>query len=177
MTGDSLDQQDASRRARRGRIWDVSAITAIVSLVVALVFNGLQVRDNASEAAATRRATELQLLTQLNGLVSQTQATIEPRGEEIEHDERTKEIGPQTNRNFAVLIKNMDYLAWLFNNHFVSIRGSQGLWAERMKCLYLTGELIYGPELRHRVLNLKRFVKLPEGQSIRSMDALREEIC
>jgi hypothetical protein len=156
----------------------VSAITAIASLVVALVFNGLQVRDNAEEAGATRRATELQLLTQLNALVAESEAKVEPQSSEIVRVEREGgELSTSTGRDLGTAIKDMDYLAWLYNNDFVAIPGARELWRRRMTCVYVTAVLLYGPSVRDRIRNLQRFVNLPGDPSRERLEELREATC
>ncbi len=178
MSADSPEPQASPKRSRRSRFLDVSAITAIASLVVALIFNGLQVRDNADQARATRRATELQLLTQLNTIVTESQSTIQPRSPEFIRVEREGgELSGQSARYLGTTIKNMDYLAWLYDNGFVTIPDSRQLWGPRMRCIYITALLLYGPTIQKRVENLKRFTALPEGLSVGRLEALRESTC
>jgi hypothetical protein len=179
LSADDQQQQDASKEARRSRFRDVSAITAIASLVVALIFNGLQVRDNATQASATRRATELQLLTQLNTLVAESQAKVRPESKEIEAAQREQGgLSERTRDDLAVVLKHMDYLAWLFNNHFVSIPGARQLWGQRMRCIYVTAVLLYeAAPIRARVENLARFADVPEHDSRRQLEALRGAEC
>jgi hypothetical protein len=154
-------------------------MTAIASLVVALVFNGLQVRVSAEEAGATRRATELQLLTQLDALVAESQAKVEPQSQEIERAERdeTVELSASTYQHLGTVVKEMDYLAWLYNNHFVAIPGSRELWSRRMTCIYVTAVLLYRASVGNRIENLKRFVNPREGLSRERLEERREETC
>lgn len=152
---------------RRRHLVDISALTAIASLVVALVFNGLAVRDSANQEKETRLATQLQLLTQLDGLVAQTQATVAPRDAEfLTAEARSGTLSAHTNSDFAVALKDMDYLAWLLNNRYVAISGARQLWSRRMVCLYVTAVLVYGAPAAERLENLARFVDLRPGESL-----------
>jgi hypothetical protein len=176
---DTGEQQDATKPERKVRLRDVSTITAIASLVVALIFNGLQVHSGAEEANAARRTTELQLLTQLNALVAESQSEVEPQSHEIERAERDEEVELSASTQHALgrAVKDMDYLAWLYNNHFVDIPGSRQLWSRRMTCVYVTAVLLYGASAEERVENLKRFVNLPEYQSRERLEERRERAC
>jgi cytoskeletal protein RodZ len=70
---EARDQQTAPKvdQSRRARIpWQtVSVVVAILSLVVAIVFNAVQVQDSATAQDQSRQAAELQQLTQLDGLI------------------------------------------------------------------------------------------------------------
>lgn len=157
---------DTRSRTRRRHLVDVSALTAIASLVVALIFNGLAVRDSAKQESETRLATQLQLLTQLNGLVAQSESTVQPLDAEfLRAEARDAQLSYQTNSEFSDALKNMDYLAWLFNNGYVGIRSSRELWGQRMECMYVSAVLVYGPTVEQRLQNLARFVDLPRGAS------------
>ena len=162
-------------RSRRRHIIDISAITAIASLVVALVFNGIQVSDSADQARASRQATELGLLTQLNGIVAQSEATVSPLDNEFKQtEELNRQLSAKTEASLAVTLKNLDYLAWLFNNGFVSIPGARALWGRRMECMYATAVLVYGPTANVRLPNLERFVGYPPPSE---MTRMRNRTC
>jgi hypothetical protein len=162
--------------SRRRHIIDISAVTAIASLVVALVFNGLQVRDSAEQSRAARQATELGLLTQLNGIVAQSESTVSP----LDREFRTVEaqtgttLSTKTEASLAITLKNLDYMAWLFNHGFVAIPGARQLWERRMKCMYATAFLVYGPTASVRLRNLQRFVGFPPPSS---MTRIRNDTC
>jgi hypothetical protein len=166
----------SAARSRRRHIIDISAITAIVSLVVALVFNGLQVRDSAEQARASRQATELGLLTQLNGIVARSESTVSPLDREFLQAEAHSGavLSPKTEASLAITLKNLDYMAWLFNKGFVDIPGARQLWARRMKCMYATAVLVYGKTANVRLRNLQQFVGFPPPSS---MTRIRNELC
>jgi hypothetical protein len=175
MTATDTQTDNTVRDVRRRHIIDISALTAIASLVVALIFNGLQVRDSADQARQAKLATELQLLTQLNGLVTQSEVTFNPRSSEIVRAElRNGQLSNKTNAELGMTLKNLDYLAWLVNNGFIRVAGARQLWARRMKCLYATAVRVYGPTANVRLPNLERFVSRPRGESL---IALQNDTC
>jgi hypothetical protein len=95
----------------------------------------LQVRDSAQQARDTKQATELQLLTQLNDLVAESQVTVDPLSSEFRRAEGAGALSPKTNASFGQVLKNMDYLAWLFDDGFIAIPEARELWQRRTECL------------------------------------------
>lgn len=160
--------EPAAKASRRRHIIDISAITAIASLVVALVFNGIQVRDSADQARASRQATELGLMTQLNEIVAQAESSVSPLDREFRQAElHYQYLSFRTAGQFAVTLKNLDYLAWLYNHGYVAIPGARQLWEQRMKCMYATAVLIYTPKYIYpRLPNLRQFVGNPSPSSL-----------
>jgi hypothetical protein len=142
-------------------------LTAIASLIVALVFSAVQAHDTATQAGATRLATELQLLTQLNALVTQSQTTLNPVSQQFLRAERTSYVLPATtNTNFRATLINLNYLAWLFNNGFISVPGARQQWQRSMDCLFATAILVYGRSVSGRLPALERFVHPGHGRQI-----------
>lgn len=115
-----------------------SAIVAALSLVAALVFNGIQVRDSAVAQNEARVATELGLLTQLQNVMSESvyrRVQYAPEFQQLRAGERSR-LSPAAYRATVEESANMDYLAWLFNNHHLTIDGADELWGPRMICEY-----------------------------------------
>jgi hypothetical protein len=149
-------------------------VTAVASLVLALVFNALQVRDSAQQARENKQATELQLLTQLNGLVAESQVTVDPLSREFRRAEGAGVLSAKTNASFGQVLKNMDYLAWLFDDGFIAIPGARHMWQRRMECLYSTAILVYDPTTKSRLPNLERLIHPGDD---RAVTRLRDETC
>lgn len=165
----------SAARSRRRHIIDISAITAIASVVLALVFNGLQVRDSADQARAARQATELALLTQLNGIVARSESTVSPLDQEFRQTEvRNQQLSNRTEAALSITLKNLNYLAWLYNNGFVSIPGARQLWERQMNCMYATAVLVFTPRIDVRLQALRRFVGYPPPAA---MTRIRNETC
>lgn len=86
------DQERGGKRVRRGR--DISVAVAIVSLIAALVFNGIQVRNSAQQIqqnqrslALQRKANDFQTLIAVSSTLEKSQAQmnqINSRAKDIE---------------------------------------------------------------------------------------------
>jgi hypothetical protein len=108
----------------------------MLSLVGALVFNGVQVRSSASSQRQSKLATELGLLTQLQAVINQSVYSRVPYARqfrELRHGRRTR-LTKAAYRSTAEEASNMDYFAWLFNNGYLTARDADRLWGPRMIC-------------------------------------------
>jgi hypothetical protein len=115
-----------------------STLIAAVALAAGLVFNGVQVRDGAATQRQARVATELGLLTQLQGTLSQSvysRVPYEQQFRELRLGYR-RELTAPAYRATAEEAANIDYFAWLFNNGYITTPGSERLWGPRMICEY-----------------------------------------
>jgi uncharacterized coiled-coil protein SlyX len=157
----AAQEVDSGPKSRRvlPHLRNISSATAIASLAVALFFNALQVRDSAHQERQTRIATQLQLLTQLNGLVTETQTQVDPNSRELRlASSDAGSVSRPTNAKFSIALKDMDYLAYLFNNGYVDIPTARALWAQRMDCFFVRARLVYGTAVvDRRLVNLARF--------------------
>jgi len=127
-------------RARLAKVdWSRSAvIVATLSLLVALVFNSVQARSTAESQDDARLATELGLLTQLQSVMSNSvyaRVQYAPQFRQLRSGSR-RQLTPPAYRATVEEAANMDYLAWLFNNGYLTSDGADGLWGPRMICEY-----------------------------------------
>jgi len=141
---------DSGTGARgEGRPWwrDVPTAVAVVGLIVALIFNTVGVWRSVQESEQTRRATEVNLLTQLDTFVNQAEQEINATDVLAT---RCKPNRPYTltdgdeARLFAAL-QHYDYLAWLFNKEHITMGPAKSYWAPNMLDTYRVGT-IYRPQ-------------------------------
>jgi hypothetical protein len=125
--------EPATPSARPGVSWQlIASLTAIASLVVALIFNGLQFRQTRHATEESREATELQVFTELHQLVNNSVASVViSRG-----SWSSGELSDGADRSLQRAMNNMEYLAWLFNGGHVKLAGAEELWAPAVRCLY-----------------------------------------
>jgi hypothetical protein len=123
------------------RIESVSVLVALGSLIAALVFSTVQAR-------LTKEATELQLLTQLHALVTESQATVDLAQVQKSIDDGSYAGGLdyKQNQQLTRAASNMDYLAWLFEEDFIDLPRAGKLWQPAMRCFYEAGRHFWGVE-------------------------------
>jgi hypothetical protein len=121
-------------RKERWAAW--SAAIAALSLTAALVFNGIQVHDSAVAQNQAKIATELGLLTQLQGAMKESLYSRVPYGPEFRRlrSEGPSALSPAAYRVMAEEVSNMDYFAWLFDKGYLTAPGADELWGPRMIC-------------------------------------------
>jgi hypothetical protein len=144
-----------SRRVR----WEaVSGTIAVVSLVAALVFNGLQVRESASAQRQARLATELGLLTQLQGVMNESVFSRVPYARQFEDlaAGRRTTVTHAAYEAVAREASNMDYFAWLFNHGYLTTPGADRLWGPRMICEW---KQAFAPVFAHATQDLPELLK------------------
>lgn len=133
----------------------ISTLTAIGGLVVALVFNSVQVANNAAETKHSRETTEVQLFTQLNGLVTRSVGQINSQG-----GLSLEGLTPRQEANFQEALTNFEYLAWLFNNQFITIQAARTYWLNPMRCAYDAAAGLFPPrQLKTDYPNLIKYVR------------------
>ncbi len=162
------------RRRRHGRAGEVledaerinwiavSAVVATLSLIAALVFSGIQLKDAASAQHETKLATELGLLTQLQSVLSQSaysRVPYEPQFRELREGRRSA-VSTAAYRVAAEEAANMDYFAWLFDNHYLVAHGAEELWGPRMICEYKRAFAPAFQQAARDLTNLYEFVRL-----------------
>ena len=154
---------NANRASGSARNWVAlsSAIVAALSLIAALVFSSIQLRDAAESQHQTKLATELGLLTQLQGVISQSaysRVPYEHQFRELRAGRRSR-LTPAAYRVTSEEASNMDYFAWLFNNHYLNARGAEELWGPRMICEYKRAFAPAFQEAARDLTNLFEFVR------------------
>ena len=115
-----------ARRARRRKhaIRGGTALT-VIGLAITLVFNTMGVRDTANQQKRTREAAQLSLFTQLDQELDSSVSALRSV---------TLSAHP-TQRQQAVLDRaydDMNYLAWLFNNGYLTLPGTKELVFDRL---------------------------------------------
>jgi hypothetical protein len=128
----------AERRSGKATAARWSVIIAAAGLLLALGFNGVQVRDSARAQNQARLATELGLLTQLQNVMSESvyrRVQFAPQFRQMRAGRRGS-LTPPAYRATAEEAANMDYLAWLFNSGHLTVEGADQLWGPRMICEY-----------------------------------------
>ena len=118
----------------------IGAVTAIVSLAAALFFNGCQVKETAKQQRATREATEVQLLTQLNGVVND--GTLQIAGVLNRTDKRNERLSYRERALFDHALSEFDYVAWLFDNKFLTLSAAKAYWRQPLACAYHSAVLL-----------------------------------
>jgi hypothetical protein len=133
-------------------------LIAGASVVVALVFSAIQVRSNTDAQNAARRANEAQLLTQMDASVAQATAIF--RDPVFREEARRGELSVAMEGRLRAALRKLDFLAYLFNNDYITLPGARELWVSDMSCAWLTGSyfleraeqrLRQYPELREAV--------------------------
>jgi hypothetical protein len=148
-------------KGKRDRWTAVSVAIAAIGLVAALVFNGLQVRDSAEAQRQAKSATELGLLTQLQGVMSESLYSRVPYKEQFRRL-RAGLPGRLTPAAYRVMVEeasNMDYFAWLFNEGYLTAPGADELWGPRMICEF---KQVFAPGFENparEVPDLYRFIQ------------------
>jgi hypothetical protein len=152
--------------AHKGSRWRVnwvafSAVIATLSLVAALVFSAIQLRDAAVSQRQTKIATELGLLTQLQTVISRSAYSRVPYEQQFRELRagRRSVLTADAYRATAEEAANMDYFAWLFNNRYVTARGAEELWGPRMICEYKRAFAPAFQEAARDLTNLFEFVR------------------
>lgn len=118
----------SERRARHKRhAIGLGTVLTVLGLGITLAFNTLGVRDTAHQERETKRATQLSLFTQLD--------------QELNGSVRSLE-GLQVNANGHLTTAqrnalhhsydDLNYMAWLFNNGYLTLPGSKALVFSRL---------------------------------------------
>jgi hypothetical protein len=134
---------------RRPRLhWPaIGSLLAVASLVAALVFNGLGVRDSARQQRASARqesqaraATQLQLLTQLNAVVNDADLQIVG----VLNRSNKPHVGLSDHERALLdhALGDFDYVAWLFENGYLTLEPAKRYWANSIRCARDTALLL-----------------------------------
>jgi hypothetical protein len=120
---------------------DVPTAVAVVGLIVALVFNTIGVWRSAREDGQTRRATEVNLLTQLDAFVNRAEQELNASKGLQRRCERFAALTltrDETAQLFSAL-QYYDYMAWLFNDEHITLEPAKRYWAPNMLDAYRVG--------------------------------------
>jgi hypothetical protein len=115
-------------------VWSVAI--AALGLIVALVFNSVQVKNSATAQDEAKVAAELALLAQIQSSLTKSVYSRVPYAEQF-HELRAglrTELSPKAYRVTAEEASNMNYFAWLFNNDYLSADGADEVIGPQMIC-------------------------------------------
>jgi hypothetical protein len=115
-----------------------STLIAAIALFAGLVFNGLQIQGSSTAQRQARVTTELGILTQLQGTLSGSIYRRVPYAQQFQELRlgRRAALTAPAYQITAEEAADIDYFAWLFNNHYLTAPGSEKLWGPRMICEY-----------------------------------------
>jgi hypothetical protein len=104
-------------------------IVAIVSLVAAVVFNALQVRDSANAERESRLASQLALFTQLDQSIRSANVVFEDPAL-LAHDGPwfDAHLGAPLSLRLRAALGNMDYIAFMFDHGYIAFPGARERW-------------------------------------------------
>jgi hypothetical protein len=126
------DVKPASTRQRATR--DISVVVGVVSLIAAVTFSGIQVRDSARSIEQNRRALELQKRsTDFQTLISVSSALQRSTAEVEQSIRRRGEHGPAVAPMLSALRRN-EPIAFALNRGLVVIPGAERLWGNLLYC-------------------------------------------
>lgn len=113
-------------------------ILALLSLIAALIFNGIQVRGGADAQRQAKTATELGLLAGIQTAMTQSIYAKVPYSDELrelEAGERTR-LSIRAYQAVAEEAYGMNYFAWLFNHDYLDAPDADELLGPVMVCEY-----------------------------------------
>ena len=133
---------DDAHTAGDGRrpLWEtVSGVTAVVSLIIVLIFNTIQVARDADQATQARLAAELGLSTQLHSLVTEAEREVNATAlaGKLQRQEKPAR-GELSALRFA--LSSADYLAWLLNRGYVAVEDARTYWSPVLHEAYALGK-------------------------------------
>jgi hypothetical protein len=137
-------------------VW--SAVIAALSLVIALAFNGIQVRDSTAAQQQAKTATELALLAQIQSAMTRSVYSRVPYVEQFRElrTQRRTELSSSAYRVTAEEAANMNYFAWLFNNGYLNAKGADELLGPQMVCEFQNA---FAPALKNPAGELSDLVQ------------------
>jgi hypothetical protein len=115
-----------------------SVLVALLSLIAALIFNGIQVRGSAEAQRQAKVATELGLLAGIQTAMTESIYAKVPYSDELgelEAGKRTR-ISTAAYRAVAEEAYGMNYFAWLFNHDYLDAPEADELLGPVMVCEY-----------------------------------------
>jgi hypothetical protein len=121
--------------------WFIATAIAVSTLAAGVIFGSIQVAHNTAETKRAREATELQLLTQLNGVVTESVRRVNSQG-----SLNLAGLPARQRANFEEAISNFDYVAWLFKHGFVAVPAARPYWYNSMRCAYEVATALMAPK-------------------------------
>jgi hypothetical protein len=126
------DADTSSTRQRATR--DISVVVGVISLIAAVIFSGIQVRDSARSIEQNRRALELQKRsTDFQTLISVSSALQRSTAEVERSLSRGDKYGPALAPMLSAMRRN-EPIAFALNRGLVVIPGAERLWGNLLYC-------------------------------------------
>jgi hypothetical protein len=113
-------------------------VVAVLGLIAALVFNGIQIRDSARAQRQSKTATELTLLAQIQSTLIDSAYRRTSYAKEFRElrEGRRANLSRDAYRVVAEEGANMNYFAWLFNHGYLTADDADELFGPQMICEY-----------------------------------------
>jgi hypothetical protein len=125
------DADTPSRRQHSAR--DISVVVGVLSLIAAVIFSAIQVRDSARSNEQSsralelqRRATDFQTLMAVSATLQQSVAEVERAGSDDDHP---PPVGP-----LLAAMRRNEPIAFALNRGLVVIPGAERLWGNLLYC-------------------------------------------
>lgn len=166
------DQERASKTVRRGR--DISVAVAIVSLIAALIFNGIQVRNSAQQIkqnqrslALQRKANDFQTLIAVSSTLEKSQAQMDQILTRAH--ERSKDINSPANvGGLIAALRPNESIAFALNHGLVDVPGAKALWGNLLYCNWaFAGQTVYSGRFPRYFPELVAYVRRLRGKGVR----------
>jgi hypothetical protein len=110
---------------------------AVLSLGAAVLFNALAVRDSAEQAELARQGTELDTLFQIEQSVRRSSRIIfSPEFQELTARDLEGNNASNPRRRFVEAVNDVDYVAFLFNQRYLTIQGARDRWQNQLNCVW-----------------------------------------
>jgi hypothetical protein len=127
---------DDTRNPRQHKTRDISVVVGIISLVAAVIFSAIQVRDSARSNEQSRRALELQqrstdfqtlitVSTALQRSITEAEHALTSAGDDGEYPP----VGPMLSA-----MRRNEPIAFALNHGLVVIPGAERLWGNLLYC-------------------------------------------
>ena len=123
-----------SSSTRQSATRDISVVVGVISLIAAVIFSGIQVRDSARSIEQNRRALELQKRsTDFQTLISVSSALQRSTAEVERSISSGGEDGPAIAPMLSAMRRN-EPIAFALNRGLVVIPGAERLWGNLIYC-------------------------------------------
>ena len=145
----------------------MSTTLALLGLLITLVFNAIGVRQQVEQAklanlqaSETRRAAELEVLTQLNAAAAASDAAVNATDawDNICDKFTIQSLSDEDEARIIAALDQYDYLAFLLNGGFITMRDAGTYWRRDMVEVYELAKAFIDPGwLQGHHEHLRRF--------------------
>ena len=159
------DTQSTRQNAKR----DISVVVGVLSLIAAVVFSAVQVRDSARSNAQSSRALALQQRSTDFQTLMSVSAALQQSITEVERsiggdDDKPPRIGPMLSA-----MRRNEPIAFALNRGLVVIPGAERLWGNLIYCSwrYIQNASPYRARFPRHLPETSRYVKKYERERSR----------